>query len=328
MKKALSRRHVLTTMAQTTALSALGAALPQTARAAAQTAPNGLTIGISTLGFGGHTNAALAAELAAAGFSTIQFFLTQTDSAYWKYNSRADLSSLTPAHCKAIAATYRDAGLAIHSIGVYTNLMHPDDAELNANLAYFEAMMEIGGHMGVRTFITEAGHHYDTAVPAPRVPLEFQDAVWPRMIATARRLDDLAAKHDAKVLFEPYFQSFFASAKRVRLFVEELNSPRLRVLLDPANLLELNDLDEMFTQLAPWIDCLHAKDRKHHTSRGVAAGKGDIDYKRFVTLAAKTTPQAPLILEYVGPKDYQDARAHLLSAMQACAIPEAKSTLH
>jgi sugar phosphate isomerase/epimerase len=158
------------------------------------------------------------------------------------------------------------------------------------------------------------------------VPLEYQDDVWPRMIATARRLGDMAAKHDAKVLFEPSFLSFFSSAKRVRLFVEELNSPRLRVLLDPANLLELNDLDEMFLQLAPWIDCLHAKDRKYHTSRGVAAGKGDIDYKRFVTLAAKHTPQAPLILEYVGPKDYQAARAHLLDAMRACGIPERTRT--
>lgn len=320
-----TRRELLRGVAGIAAMCGLGAAAE---RAAAADRKPGLKIGIATLGFGDHTNADLARELAGAGIRLVQLFLNQKDSKFWKYNGRTDVSSMTPERCREIATAYRDAGVEIHSIGVYTNLMHPDDAELNANLAYFEAMMEIGGHMGVRTFITEAGHHYDTAVPAPRVPLEFQDAVWPRMIATARRLDDLAAKHDAKVLFEPYFQSFFASAKRVRLFVEELNSPRLRVLLDPANLLELNDLDEMFTQLAPWIDCLHAKDRKHHTSRGVAAGKGDIDYKRFVTLAAKTTPQAPLILEYVGPKDYQDARAHLLSAMQACAIPEAKSTLH
>ena len=109
-------------------------------------------------------------------------------------------------------------------------------------------------------------------------------------------------------------------AEQVRLFVEEVNSPRVRVLLDPANLIELNDLDEMFQQLAPWIDCLHAKDRKHHTERGVAAGKGDVDYKRFVTLAAKHTPAAPLLLEYVGPKDYLDSLAYLRNAMQAAGM--------
>ena len=52
------------------------------------------------------------------------------------------------------------------------------------------------------------------------------------------------------------------------------SSPRIRALLDPANLLELNDLEEMFDQLESWIDCLHAKDRKLHVDRGVPAGQG------------------------------------------------------
>ncbi len=321
IRSVVSRRRCLQSIIGAAATCRLAAAANS---ATGQAAKPGLKVGIVTFGFPDYTNAALAKELAGAGFTTVQLFLSQTDSKFWKFNGRADLSSLTPERCREIAATYRDAGLEIHSLGVYTNLIHPDESEVNANLAYFEAMMEVGGHMNVRTFINEAGHFYDATVPAPRVPLEFQDAVWPRMIATARRLDEIAAKHDAKILFEPYFQSFFASAKRVRLFMEELNSPRLRVLLDPANLIELNDLDEMFNQLAPWIDCLHAKDRKHHTSRGVAAGKGDVDYRRFVTLAAQHTPHAPLVLEYVGAKDYLDARAHLLAAMQACGIPEAK----
>jgi sugar phosphate isomerase/epimerase len=323
MQNGISRRQVLRGVAQTAAAYGLSVAARSAQAAEGQPHP-GLTVGISTLGFNDRTNAALAKELAGAGFGTVQLFLTQTDSNYWKYNSRADVSSLTAARCREIAAAYRDAGLAIHSIGVYTNLIHPDDAEIAANLAYFEAMMEIGGHMGVRTFINEAGHYRDPKAQALSVPLEFMDSVWPRMVATGKKLGEMAAKHDAKVLLEPYFQGFLASAKRLRLFVEEVDSPRVRVLLDPANLIELNDLDEMFQQLAPLIDCLHAKDRKLHTERGVAAGKGDVDYKRFVTLAAKHTPAAPLILEYVGPKDYLDARAHLLSAMRATGIPEAK----
>ncbi len=284
--------------------------------------PRGLTVGISTLGFTGHTNAALARELAAAGFTTIQLFLKQTDSNVWVYNGRADVSSLTPERCREIARIYRDAGLTIHSIGVYTNLIHPDDAELAANLAYFEAMMVIGGSMGVQTFINEAGHYHDPKAPAPAVPIEYQDAVWPRMIGVGRRLAELADKHDAKILLEPFYRGFLSSAKRLRLYVQEIGSPRVRVLLDPANLIEINDLDEMFQQLSPLIDCIHAKDRKLHTDRGVAAGKGDLDYRRLVALAAERTPAAPLILEYVGKDDYLAARDHLLRAMRDEGIRE------
>ena len=71
----------------------------------------------------------------------------------------------------------------------------------------------------------------------------------------------------------------------------------------------------MFNQLSPWIDCIHAKDRKLHTPAGVAAGKGDLDYVKFVTLAARHTPHAPLILEYVGPEDYRESLAHLKNAI-------------
>jgi sugar phosphate isomerase/epimerase len=269
-------------------------------------------IGVATLGFGELTNAELAKELSATGIKLIQLFLNQKDSKFWKYNDRVDVSSLTAARCREIAAPYRDAGIEIHSLGVYTNLIHPVEAERKANLAFFEAMMAVGGQMNVRTFITEAGHYHD---PKATVPVEFQDAVWTQMVATGRQLAEMAAKHDAKVLMEPAHWSFFTSAKRLRTYLEAVNSPRIRALLDAANIIEVNDLDEMFRQLTPWIDCIHAKDRKLHVQRGVAAGKGDIDYKQFVSLAAKHTPNAPLVLEYVGTKDYKDALAHLRRAM-------------
>ena len=301
-----------------------GLALPAASvRAAEEKMPPGLKIGVATLGFAEHTNASLAKELSSAGIKLIQLFLNQTDSRFWKYNDRSDVSSLTAARCRDIAAPYRDAGIAIHSLGVYTNLIHPDEAERNANLAYFEAMMDIGGHMDVHTFITEAGHYHDAKAPASPVPLEFQDAVWPRMVATGRQLAERAARRGATVLFEPFYRGFLASAKRLRLFLEEVGSPHARALLDPANLIEVNDLPEMFGQLSPLIDCLHAKDRKLHTDRGVAAGQGDLDYPQFVKLAARHTPNAPLVLEYVGQKDYRQALDHLRGAMRTAGLVEA-----
>ena len=140
------------------------------------------------------------------------------------------------------------------------------------------------------------------------------------MVATGKELATLAERYNASVLFEPFFRHFFASAKRTRVYLEEIGSPRLRALLDPANLLEVNDQEEMFDQLGPFIDCLHAKDRKLHVDRGVPAGQGDLDYLKFVTLAAQRTPQAPLILEYVGPDDYKQALAHLRDSIKRAGL--------
>jgi len=317
-KVSLNRREALKAGAALLPLAAASAAFSK--GAAAQKGK--VVVGVATTGFRDYTNQRLARELARRGVHTVQLFLTQSDSNYWKYNGRNDLSDLTPERSKEIADTYRTAGISIHSLGVYTNLIHPDEAERQANLDYFEAMMQVGAHMGVRAFITEAGHHHPEG-PAPRLPHHFQEEVWGMMVATGKQLAKIAERYDATVLVEPYFGSFFASAKRTRVFLEDVDSPRIRALLDPANLLELNDLEEMFDQLEPYIDCLHAKDRKLHVARGVPAGQGDLDYRKFVTLAATRTPNAPLILEYVGSKDYEQALAHLRKTMRAVGVAEA-----
>ncbi len=311
IQRLISRRELLMTGAGAASLAAASAAL-----ANAGTKPaRALTIGIATTQFKTYSNARLARELAAEGVHTVQLFLTQTDSNYWRYNGRNDLSDLTADRCKKIADTYRSAGVSIHSMGVYTNLIHPNEAERKANMAYFEAMMKVGAHMGVGTFITEAGHYHNPNEPAPPVEYHFQEKVWKAMVATGGELAEMAERHNATVLFEPFYRHFFSSAKRTRVYLEEIGSPRLRALLDPANLLELNDLGEMLDQLGPWIDCLHAKDRKLHVDRGVPAGQGDLDYREFITLAAERTPQAPIILEYVGPDDYEQSVAHVRQAI-------------
>ncbi len=316
MHNLITRRQALQVGAAAAALPLLGTSTAATADASPKA---DLTIGIATLGFGEHTNEQLADELAGVGLKVIQLFLNQTDSRYWKYNGRSDVSDLTPARCAAIADAYRSKGISIHSIGVYTNLIHPDEEERKANLAYFDGMMKIGDDMGCKTFITEAGHHH-TDEPEPPVPYHFQEPVWNTMVATGKQLAELAENHGSTVLLEPFFRGFLASAKRTRLFIEEIGSPRIRALLDPANILELNDLDEMFNQLGPYIDCLHAKDRKLHVDRGVAAGQGDVDYVQFVKLTAERTPKAPLILEYVGPDNYKQALTHLQNAIREAGL--------
>ncbi len=313
-----TRRELFSQLAAVSAASLLSGDSSE-----AREAQKKLKVGVATLGFQGMSNVDLAKELASSGIKRIQFTLTQIDKSLWKYNQPVDLSSVTPAIAREVAAIYRDAGIEIHNLGVYANLIHPEEAERKANLTYFEAMMKIGQSMGVRTFSTESGHYFDPKAPMTRLSREFQDETWPLMIEMGQRLAEMAEKYDAKVLMEPSHWSFFSSAKRLRVYLEEVNSPRIRALLDPANIIEVNDLPEMFQQLAPMIDAMHAKDRKLHVQKGVAAGLGDLDYREFVSLAAKYTPDAPIFVEYVGLEDYQPALAILRRAMQDEGIGEA-----
>jgi sugar phosphate isomerase/epimerase len=282
----------------------------------------GIPVGVATTDFRDQTNASLAQELKSQGVKIIQLFFTQKDSSYWKYGQRSDLAGMTAARAKDIAGVYRAAGISIHALGVYATLIHPDPQERKANLAYFDAMMKLGDAMGVRAFLSEMGH-YKPEGPAPAVSYDLQDEVWKTAVATGKELAHVAEANGATVLLEPIYRSLLASAKRTRVFLEEVGSQKVRAQLDPANLLEVNDLEEMFQQLKPWIGGIHAKDRKLHVTAGVAAGKGDLDYPKFVTLSAKTAPGVPLIVEYAGTKQYREALAHLRAAIKQVGLKEA-----
>ncbi|MBI4891110.1 MAG: sugar phosphate isomerase/epimerase [Acidobacteria bacterium] len=289
--------------------------------AAAAAAKGKLTLGVSTNDFKQLTNQELAAELKTQGIRCIQLFFTQKDSNLWRYGQRMDLSKLPLEKAKEIAATYRSAGMRIHGLGVYLTLIHGDAVERKLNLANFDAVMKLGQAMGIDTFLSEMGHWHPPG-PAEAVPYDWRDDVWKMAVEVGKELAQAADANGATVLLEPIYRSILASAKRTRMFLEEVGSKRVRAQLDPANLLEVNDLEEMFGQLKGQIGGVHAKDRKYHVTAGVGAGKGDLDYRKFVTLAAEQTSSVPLIVEYVGIKDYKEALAHLRANMRAAGVKE------
>jgi sugar phosphate isomerase/epimerase len=70
--------------------------------------------------------------------------------------------------------------------------------------------------------------------------------------------------------------------------LDELKSPRLKIILDPANLFEIATLEEQKRLVAEAVDLLaesivmgHAKDRSA-TGGFTAAGKGVLDYPYYL----------------------------------------------
>lgn len=279
-------------------------------------------LGVATTDFRDQTNVSLAAELKSQRIRHIQLFFTQKDSNHWKYGQRSDLSGLSVAKAKEIAATYREAGITLDALGVYLTLVHADAAERKANLEYFDKVMKLGAEMGIRSFLSEMGH-YTPHGAAERVSYDWQDDVWKTAVATGKDLARVAEANGAKVLLEPIYRSLLASAKRTRVYLEEVGSKHVRAQLDPANLLEVNDLEEMFGQLKGWIEGMHAKDRKLHVTQGVAAGAGDLDYGKFVRLAAQYAPGVPLTVEYAGMTTYRAAVERVRVALREAGLKEA-----
>ncbi|TVQ22292.1 MAG: sugar phosphate isomerase/epimerase [Spirochaetaceae bacterium] len=244
---------------------------------------------------------------------------SQTDSNYWVYNGRSDLSEMTDSRAERIVRMYRDAGIEVSVLGVFTNLMEPDDAEREANLKYFERMIQIASHTGIPTVATECGF-----IPGRRgINADTYEQDFDRLKQGLSRLVDYCARYTVDVALEACVLDVVPSAKRARDLIAQVGSSRLKILLDPANYIANSSEYDMFRYLGPHIAYLHGKDRKVNDQKGRVVGDGDIDWPLFMRLYHEHAQDKPVIMEYVNKDNAAMVRDRLIAAARVAQLNSA-----
>ena len=258
------------------------------------------------------TNAEIAEFIAQNGFRWTELCFLSTDTNYWRYNSRSDLSDMTDDRSRSVVETYRSAGVEVAVLGVFTNLIEPDDNERQANLDYFERMIQIAAFNRIPVVATECGFR-----PGSRgINADTYEADFARLIDSFRRVCEIGEANGVDIALESCVLDVVPSAKRARDFLDQVGSNRGKVLLDPANFIANNTEEEMFEHLAPRIAYLHGKDRRVNDARGRIVGDGDIDWVKFLSLYHTHAEGKPFILEYVDAKNAATVRDRVLAAEQ------------
>ena len=103
----------------------------------------------------------------------------------------------------------------------------------------------------------------------------------------------IAEEHDLLLAVEPETANVVDSPAKAARLLDELRSPRVKIILDPANLFRVENLlyqrpilEAAFDLLGPDIVLAHAKDIcvVDGTVRHVAAGTGLLDYPYYLSL--------------------------------------------
>ena len=105
-----------------------------------------------------------------------------------------------------------------------------------------------------------------------------------------------------------------------------MRSPALKLVMDPCNYPRKEDLprfpsmlDEMFRRLGEQIVVAHAKDVKASAGEGTdlpAAGRGVLDYPRYLRLLAGLNRPVHLLLEHLSLEDVPRARDYVLGQFE------------
>jgi sugar phosphate isomerase/epimerase len=250
-----------------------------------------------------------------AGYTTAQF-----NMACLGLPSMPD--SIDPDAARSIATASGKTGVSIAAVSGTYNMVHPDRSVRIQGLARLEMLAASCADMGTRLITLCTGTrdaqdqwrwHADNAT----------DAAWNDLRAEMEAAIAIAERFDNDLGIEPELANVVSSARSARRLLNEMNSARLRIVLDPANLFEVADgagrhrlIDEAVGLLAAEIGLAHAKDR-HADGSFAAAGQGVVDFPHFIGRLKAAGFDGPLITHGLTEGEAIDVGAFLRTVLEA-----------
>jgi sugar phosphate isomerase/epimerase len=153
---------------------------------------------------------------------------------------------------------------------------------------------------------------------------------WRDMLATVQEALETAEEHGVTLAFEPEINNIVHSAEKGRGLLDEMRSPRLKVVMDAANLFDAEDparrlsrseqiLDEAFEMLGDDIVIVHAKDVRM-SGEVVAVGKGDLDYGLYLKHLSEAGYGGPLLMHGLADEEVEGSLAFLSGKLAEVGI--------
>src|SRR5262249_50807603 len=124
------------------------------------------------------------------------------------------------------------------------NMIHPDSQERQDGLSRLRVLALACRAMGT-SIITLCTGTRDPHDMWRRHPDNDSPDAWHDLVASLRTALDLTEQSGVTLAFEPEVSNVVDSARKGRRLLDELGSPRLKVVMDAANLFHAGDLARM-----------------------------------------------------------------------------------
>lgn len=239
-----------------------------------------MRLGIFAKTFAGTDPVKVLAQVKAAGFATAQYNMACSGLPSMPDEIAPDVAS-------AVARAAEENGVTLCAVSGTYNMAHPDPAVRAEGLRRLETIAGACDAMGTGLITLCTGTrdpddqwrgHPDNETPE----------AWRDMRIEMEKAVAIAERFGLRLGIEPELANIVSDAAKARRVLDEIGSPALAIVLDPANLFERAELAEQHRIVAEAIDLLadrmimaHAKDR---TASGgfTTAGQGVIDYPHYI----------------------------------------------
>ena len=243
----------------------------------------------------------ICAQIARDGFQAIQFNF-----------SSAGLPSLPhewpEAVIREVMASANHSGLSICALSGTYNMAHPDFATRQAERIGFANVVRAAQVMQVRLVTLCTGTRDTTNMWSAHVDNASPEA-WSALRGELDFALELAERHGVALGVEPEPGNVVRNAQVARLLLDEISSPRLKIVMDAANLLPPESQARQREVVAEAVDLLGADLALVHTKdagpagEAVAAGRGVVDFHNFLKEILSTGYRGPLVSHNFPEKD-------------------------
>jgi len=223
-----------------------------------------------------------------------------------------------------ILASFERHQIKIAAVFGYVNVVDPNPARRKLGDARLKFLLENAKRLGCPNVSTETGT-FNEKSPWVDAPQNFTEDGYRQCRAAFENWAKVAEDAGTILSIEAYWRNCIDSIERAERLFREVNSPALKLVMDPCNYFRKEDLPkmrpmlkEMFKRLGDRIVVAHAKDVKA-AAEGTdlpAAGRGVLDYPLFLRLLAGLGRPVDLILEHLSLDDVPRARDYVLSQME------------
>jgi sugar phosphate isomerase/epimerase len=229
---------------------------------------------------------------------------------------------IAPETIAEIAAASRESGVSIAAVSATYNMIHPEPKIRAAGLRRLEVIIKAARGMGT-SLVTLCTGTRDPDDQWRHHPENKGAEAWRDLLTEMGKAAALAEAHGVDLGIEPELANVVNSAASAKRLIREVSSPRLRIVLDPANLFETaseierrNIIAHAAAMLAGSISMAHAKDRNAQGGF-TAAGTGVIDFPHFIACLRQAGFDGPLVTHGLSEAEAPAVSAFLHKAMAA-----------
>lgn len=258
----------------------------------------------------------LVKSIADAGFCCTQLALAKAIRDFSVSNE-----AMTSGMADYMKKVFEQNNVSVSVLGCYKNLANPDEQQLQKikesymHHIRFAKFLECG-MVGTETGAVNPEYKY--------TPENHSDAALQLFIENLKPMVEYAEKMGVCIGIEPVYKHIMCDVERTRKVLDAVNSPNLRVILDPINLLNVENKDrqekiveEAFDVLGNEIDAIHIKDfivkDGSIVYEKVTVGEGEFNIPHLLGILKARKPLIHVLLEASTPENVKASCEYIRS---------------